>query len=45
MKLAEIEQQAIDRALERNDMNRTRAASSLGISLRTLQRKLKSRQH
>ena len=41
MTLADLERQAILQALDQNGMNRTRAASSLGISLRTLQRKLK----
>ena len=39
--LADIERSAIHRALSRHDGNRTRAAESLGISVRTLQRKLK----
>ncbi|RIK74716.1 MAG: hypothetical protein DCC67_16265 [Planctomycetota bacterium] len=38
----EIERAAIERALEKHNGNRTRAAHSLGISVRTLQRKLKS---
>jgi two-component system response regulator AtoC len=40
MTLNELEQRAIDAALQRNNNNRTRAARSLGISVRTLQRKL-----
>jgi DNA-binding NtrC family response regulator len=41
MKLADLERLAIEQALARNGMNRTRAADCLGISLRTLQRKLR----
>jgi DNA-binding NtrC family response regulator len=41
MTLEELEQAAIRQALRRFDDNRTRAARSLGISVRTLQRKLK----
>jgi two-component system, NtrC family, response regulator AtoC len=37
----EIERQAIESALRENDGNRTRAAKQLGISLRTLQYRLK----
>jgi DNA-binding NtrC family response regulator len=40
--LAELEQIAIRHALSRYQGNRTRAARSLGISVRTLQRKLKA---
>ena len=36
-----LEQAAICNALERSGRNRTHAAASLGISVRTLQRKLK----
>jgi transcriptional regulator with PAS, ATPase and Fis domain len=43
MTLEDLEQAAIDQALRRFDGNRTRAAKSLGISVRTLQRKLKRR--
>jgi two-component system response regulator AtoC len=39
--MQEIEKQAILEALERNGGNRTRAAAQLGISLRTLQYRLK----
>lgn len=39
--LEEIERSAIMHALEHYDGNRTRAAESLGISVRTLQRRLK----
>ncbi|MCC6492076.1 MAG: response regulator [Pirellulales bacterium] len=38
----EIERAAIEHALEKHHGNRTRAAQSLGISVRTLQRKLKA---
>jgi DNA-binding NtrC family response regulator len=41
-KLEELEREAVEQALERHDGNRTHAAKSLGISVRTLQRKLKS---
>jgi two-component system response regulator AtoC len=41
MSLAEIERQAIERALRENQDNRTRAAAQLGISVRTLQYRLK----
>ncbi len=40
MTLAELEELAIDAALTRFGNNRTRAARALGISVRTLQRKL-----
>jgi DNA-binding NtrC family response regulator len=40
--LEEIERAAIEQALDHFDQNRTRAARSLGISVRTLQRKLKA---
>jgi len=40
MKLKDIESEIIRLTLERCDGNRTRAAKTLGISLRTLQRKL-----
>jgi DNA-binding NtrC family response regulator len=39
--LASIEKDAITSALEKHEGNRTQAARSLGISVRTLQRKLK----
>lgn len=42
MSLAEIERRAVESALEHHQGNRTRAAASLGISVRTLQRKLKA---
>jgi DNA-binding NtrC family response regulator len=41
MTLEELERAAIRQSLRRFDDNRTRAARSLGISVRTLQRKLK----
>ncbi len=40
--IADLEKQAVQQALDRHDGNKTRAAESLGISVRTLQRKLKS---
>lgn len=40
--MEEIERAAIERALQKHQGNRTRAAHSLGISVRTLQRKLKA---
>jgi DNA-binding NtrC family response regulator len=40
--LADLERAAILSALERSHGNRTRAADALGISVRTLQRKLKA---
>lgn len=40
--LEELEHVAVMKALEVHDGNRTRAAGSLGISVRTLQRKLKA---
>ena len=40
--LADLERRAIEDALERYEGNRTHAARSLGISVRTLQRKLKA---
>lgn len=40
--LEQLEKAAIAEALRRNDNNRTHAAAALGISVRTLQRKLKS---
>ena len=40
MTLDQLEEQAIAAALERFNGNRTRAARALGISVRTLQRKL-----
>ena len=42
--MAEIEREAILTALEVTGHNRRRAAESLGIGLRTLQRKLKEYQ-
>jgi DNA-binding NtrC family response regulator len=39
--LAELEREAICQTLDQFDGNRTRAAHSLGVSVRTLQRKLK----
>ena len=39
--MKDIERQAIETALRQNDGNRTRAAAQLGISLRTLQYRLK----
>jgi DNA-binding NtrC family response regulator len=42
MSLAEIERRAVQIALDQHHGNRTRAAASLGISVRTLQRKLKA---
>jgi DNA-binding NtrC family response regulator len=41
-KLEDVEREALIQALEQNDGNRTHAAESLGISVRTLQRRLKS---
>jgi DNA-binding NtrC family response regulator len=40
-KLAELEQAAIRQTLDQFDGNRTRSAQVLGVSIRTLQRKLK----
>jgi hypothetical protein len=40
MTLADLEERAIAAALTRFNNNRTRAARALGISVRTLQRKL-----
>jgi len=40
--IEDLERQAIEQALDRFDRNRTQAAESLGISVRTLQRKLKA---
>ena len=39
--IEDLQRQAIEQTLERFDGNRTRAAEALGISVRTLQRKLK----
>jgi len=39
--LAELEREAIEQTLERFEGNRTRSADALGVSVRTLQRKLK----
>lgn len=41
-KLYELQREAVERALEQHVGNRTHAARSLGISVRTLQRKLKA---
>lgn len=41
-KLDQLEREAVEQALEQHDGNRTHAARSLGISVRTLQRKLKA---
>jgi len=41
MTLSDMEEQAIRAALERHGGNRTHAASELGISLRTLRRRLR----
>jgi DNA-binding NtrC family response regulator len=41
MSLEQMEQEMIRRALQETEQNRTRAAKLLGISRRTLQRKLK----
>ena len=41
-KLEDVERQALVQALEQHGGNRTHAAESLGISVRTLQRRLKS---
>jgi DNA-binding NtrC family response regulator len=43
--LEELERAAVEKALEDCKGNRTRAARSLGISVRTLQRKLKAWGH
>lgn len=40
--LNDLERQAVEQALDQHDGNRTHAAESLGISVRTLQRKLKT---
>lgn len=40
--LHDLERQAVEQAIEQHDGNRTHAAKSLGISVRTLQRKLKA---
>jgi DNA-binding NtrC family response regulator len=40
--LDDVEREAIEQALEQHDGNRTHAAEALGISVRTLQRKLKA---
>jgi DNA-binding NtrC family response regulator len=42
MTLGELERSAVEQALAHCEGNRTRAADRLGISVRTLQRKLKS---
>jgi DNA-binding NtrC family response regulator len=42
IKLEELEREAVEQTLEKNNGNRTRAAETLGISVRTLQRKLKA---
>jgi len=41
-RLEQLEREAVEQALQRHDGNRTHAAKSLGISVRTLQRKLKA---
>lgn len=41
MTLAEMEREAIERALAEHGGNRTHAALALGISLRTLRRRLR----
>jgi DNA-binding NtrC family response regulator len=41
-KLDDLEREAVEQALERHGGNRTHAARSLGISVRTLQRRLKA---
>ena len=41
MTLAELEKEAIRRTLQQTDGHRTKSAELLGISVRTLQRKLK----
>src|SRR5690606_18833409 len=41
MKLAELQQAAVLQVLERCDWNTAKAAAALGVSLRTLQRKVK----
>jgi transcriptional regulator of acetoin/glycerol metabolism len=43
--LADVVKAAVLQTLDRLDGNRTQAAQSLGISVRTLQRKLKQWQH
>jgi DNA-binding NtrC family response regulator len=40
--LDELEKEAVEQAIEKHDGNRTHAARALGISVRTLQRKLKA---
>jgi DNA-binding NtrC family response regulator len=40
--LEELERAAVEQALTQHDGNRTHAAKTLGISVRTLQRKLKA---
>ncbi len=42
--LSQLEEQAIDEAMSRYSNNRTRAAHAIGISVRTLQRKLAQRE-
>jgi two-component system, NtrC family, response regulator HydG len=42
MSLDDIEREAIEQALAQHEGNRTHAAADLGISVRTLQRKLKA---
>jgi len=41
-KLEDLEREAVEQTLKQHNGNRTRAAQSLGISVRTLQRKLKA---
>lgn len=45
VKIRDLESAAIDNALAACNGNRTHAAQQLGISVRTLQRKLKGRSH
>ena len=45
MKMEELERLAITKALDQCQGNRTHAAGRLGISVRTLQRKLRQYEH